>query len=223
MVQHETSAPGGYVHEWLAEHGAAQDVLHIYADDRDVDPADYDLIIPLGSDQHAYDDTVPWLARELQLVERAVSLDVPMFGICFGGQLLARALGGQVQRGPAPEIGWFEIRTTEPELIGSGPWFQWHFDRFTPPGDAEVIADSDAGPQAFALNHAIGLQFHPEVTAEIVGMWAAESREELTRHRVDPDALVRETRAHEPQSRAAAWRLFDALLSRLTAGGSDRR
>ena len=223
MIQHEASTPGGYVHEWLAEHGAEQDVLHIYADDRDVDPADYDLIIPLGSEQHAYDDAVPWLARELRLVERAVARDVPTFGICFGGQLLARALGGEVQRAPIPEIGWLPIRTSEPELVGSGPWFQWHFDSFTPPAGAEVIADSDAGPQAFALNHAIGLQFHPEVTAEIVGIWAAESPDQLAREGVDADELMRETGARELQSRAAAWRLFDALLSRLATAGSDRR
>jgi GMP synthase-like glutamine amidotransferase len=223
VIQHEASAPGGYLNDWLVERGAEVDVLHIYADERDVDPARYDLIVPLGSEQHAYDDAVPWLARELALVRGAAALEVPTFGICFGGQLLARALGGSVVRAPVAEIGWLDVRTNDTELIAPGPWFQWHFDAFRPPPHALVHAESDVGPQAFELGRAIGLQFHPEVTAEIVGMWAAESPGELRAEGVDPDALMRETRAGEPQSRAAAWRLFDALLSRLTADGSDRR
>jgi GMP synthase-like glutamine amidotransferase len=223
VIQHEPSAPGGYLGDWLEELGAEQDVLHIYADDRDVDPTRYDLIVPLGSEEHAYDDTVPWLSRELDLLQGAAADQVPMFGICFGGQLLARALGGTVQRAPAPEIGWFEINTNDSELIGAGPWFQWHFDSFTPPPGATAIADSAVGSQAFILGRTIGLQFHPEVTAEIVGTWAAESPEQLTAQGLDPSTLVERTRAGEPQSRAAAWRLFDGLLSRLTADGSERR
>jgi len=223
VIQHEASTPGGYVHEWLDEGGAEQDVLHIYADGRAIDPAEYDLIVPLGSEEHADDDGVPWIERELAILRGAASLGIPTFGICFGGQSLARALGGSVQRAPAPEIGWFEVSTGDPDLIAPGPWFQWHFDSFVAPPGATVLAQSAVGPQAFALGRAIGLQFHPEVTAEIVGMWAAESPEQLRAQHVDPDALIRETRAGEPQSRAAAWRLFDALLSRLTADGSDRR
>ncbi len=142
---------------------------------RAIDPAGYDLIVPLGSEEHAYDDGVPWIERELTILRRAASLGIPTFGICFGGQSLARALGGSVQRAPAPEIGWFEVRTSDPDLIAPGPWFQWHFDSFIAPPGATVLAESAVGPQAFAVGRAIGLQFHPEVTAEIVGMWAAES------------------------------------------------
>jgi GMP synthase-like glutamine amidotransferase len=166
---------------------------------------------------------VPWLARELALVRRAAALEVPTFGICFGGQLLARALGGSVQPASEVEIGWRDVRTWDNSLIAPGPWFQWHFDSFTPPPGASVIADSTAGPQAFRRGRTIGLQFHPEVTAEIVRAWAAASPEELRAHGVDPAALVRETAAGGPQSRAAAWRLFDGLFSTLTADGNDRR
>ncbi len=223
MIQHEASTPGGYVHDWLDERGTDQDVLHIYADERTPDPADYDLLVALGSEAHAYDDVdTPWLGRELQLLRDASARGVPTLGICFGGQLLARALGGTAQTAPITEIGWFEVRTSRPELVASGPWFQWHFDSFTAPPGAEVMATSDSGPQAFSLGRAIGLQFHPEVTGDIVAMWAMSSPEELRGAGVDPDALVAATRAGEPQSRAAAWRLFDALLSRLTAEGSDR-
>lgn len=222
MLQHEPSAPGGHLLPWLAERGIEADVLHIYADGREVDMNAYDLIVPLGSEAHAYDDTVPWLARELQILQAAVAKQIPMFGICFGGQLLARALGGTVGVAPAAEIGWFEVQTSDPALVPVGPWFQWHYDSFSVPPGATAIAETAAGPQAFSLGRTIGLQFHPEVTAEIVGMWAEESPDQLERAGLDPAALLEQTRAREAQSRAAAWRLFDALLSSIAAG-SDRR
>ena len=223
MIQHDASAPAGYLGKWLSERGADVDVLHVYADERVPDPGAYDLVVPLGSDQHAYDDGVPWLPRELALLQRAVEHEVPTFGICFGGQLLARVLGGSVQPAPAAEIGWFDVRTTDADLIGPGPWFQWHYDSFTPPAGATVVAESAVGPQAFVRDRVIGLQFHPEVDQTIVGMWAEESPDSLTRAGLDPAALVRQTGARDPQSRAAAWRLFDAVFSRLTADGNERR
>ncbi len=65
-----------------------------------------------------------------------------MLGICFGSQLLARALGGEAMRGRRPEIGWVSIHTDDPELIAEGPWLEWHYDTFTPAARREA-----AGPQ----------------------------------------------------------------------------
>ena len=64
-------------------------------------------------------------------MRRAVDADIPVLGLCFGGQMLARVLGGEVFRGERAEIGWLPVRSTDPELVPEGPWFQWHFDSFT--------------------------------------------------------------------------------------------
>jgi GMP synthase-like glutamine amidotransferase len=221
VVQHERSAPGGYVGEWLQQRGAEQDVLHIYEDERDVSPSDYDLIVTLGSASAAYDDSIPWVGRELRLLSEAGERDVPVLGICFGGQILARALGGQAFRNQRAEIGWRRIRSSDHELVPEGPWLQWHFDAFAAPPGSRLIAENEIGPQAYIAGRCLGMQFHPEVTAEILRDWATSDRDELTREGVDPAALVEETARRERESRGAAIRLFDSFLRRVIDGSGS--
>lgn len=222
VIQHEEPTPPGLVLEWLAERGADVDVLRIDAEERAVDPRDYAAIVSLGSEFAAFDDSVPWLGREIQLFRAAAEADVPHLAICFGGQLLARVLGGRSFRGPVTEIGWLPTRTRRPELVSEGPWFQWHFDSFSPPPGATVVAESDAGPQAYVIGRSLGVQFHPEVTPAIMESWVAAYRHELDAEGVDPDALLEETYRREASARAAAWRLFDGFLEHVAndAGGT---
>ncbi|HWL91739.1 MAG TPA: type 1 glutamine amidotransferase, partial [Actinomycetota bacterium] len=135
ILQHEEPTPPGYVTEWLAAHDASVDTFRIDLDDREVDPTEYDLIVSLGSEFAAFDDTKPFVPREARLMRTAIDADVPVLGLCFGGQMLARVLGAEVFRSTVSEIGWLPVRSTNPELVPEGPWFQWHFDSFTvPPG-----------------------------------------------------------------------------------------
>jgi GMP synthase-like glutamine amidotransferase len=215
VIQHEQPTPGGYVHQWLDERGAEQDVFRIDIDEQDREAREYDLIVSLGSEFAAFDDSIPWIEREKQLFITAARSDVPVLGICFGGQLLARALGGRSFRGEQSEIGWLPVRTQDPSLVAEGPWFQWHFDTFTPPPGARMIADSPVGPQAYMIGRSLGLQFHPEVTTEIMDAWVAVYRHELDQEGVNPDGLLKRTYELAEQSRASAWRLFDAFLERV--------
>jgi hypothetical protein len=96
-----------------------------------------------------------------------------------------------------------------------GPWLQWHFDSFTLPPGARLIADSPAGPQAFTIGRSLGTQFHPEVTPAIMEAWVRVYRHELDREGVDPDRLLAETRERAGEARTAAWRLFDSYLERV--------
>jgi GMP synthase-like glutamine amidotransferase len=214
VVQHEQPTPGGYVNQWLDERGAEQDVFRIDVEERDRDARDYDLIVSLGSEFAAFDDSIPWLEREKKLFLDAAESDVPVLGICFGGQLLARVLGGRSFRGEQSEIGWLPVRSRDTSLVPEGPWFQWHFDTFTPPPGAELIADSPVGPQAFAIGRSLGLQFHPEVTTDIMDAWVKVYRHELDQEGVDPDRLLERTYELADRSRSAAWRLFDSFLER---------
>jgi GMP synthase-like glutamine amidotransferase len=212
ILQHEEPTPPGYVTEWLAAHDADVDVFRIDVDERDVDPRDYDLIVSLGSEFAAFDDTKAFVVRETSMLETAVADDVPVLGLCFGGQLLARALGAQGFRHEVAEIGWLPVRTSDPELVPEGPWFQWHFDSFTVPPGATVVADTDVGPQAFVAGRSLGLQFHPEVTTEIMDDWVRVYRHELDGDGVDPDALLDETKRLATDSRARAMQLFERFL-----------
>ena len=212
ILQHEEPTPPGLITQWLDEHGAEIDLLRIDIDDRDVDPGAYDLIVSLGSEFAAYEDERPFVAREAGLMRRAVDADIPVLGLCFGGQMLARVLGGEVYRGSASEIGWLPVRTHDPELVPEGPWFQWHFDTFTTPPGATLIAESDAGPQAFVAGRSLGLQFHPEVTPEIMDDWVTAYRHELDDEGVDPDALLVETERRAKESRRTSWQLLERYL-----------
>lgn len=220
IIEHERATPEGLVGEWLDGQGAEVEILRVDVEDRDVDVDDRDLIISLGSEYAAYDDTLPWLEREIALVRRAVDADVPVLGICFGGQLLTRVLGGSAFRSTESEIGWLPVDSRAPELVPSGPWFQWHFDTFTVPYGAQLLASSPAGPQAFVHGRSMGVQFHPEVTAEIMERWVDVYRHELDEHGVDPDALMEETRRLSSSSRALGLRLLESFRERVARIGT---
>lgn len=189
-------------------------MYRIDIDDRDIEPRDHDLIVSLGSEFAAFDDAIPWIPREMDLFRRATDADVPILGICFGGQLLARTLGARCWRSDESEIGWLPVRTKDPELVPEGPWFQWHFDTFEPPAGSELIADSRLGPQAFVVGRSLGTQFHPEVTPEIMDEWVRVYRHELDAEGVDPDRLLEETGERWSSARASSWKLLDTWLER---------
>lgn len=212
ILQHEEPTPPGLITEWLDEHGAQVETFRIDIDEREIDPSEYDLIVSLGAECAAFDDSLPFVPREARLMRRAVDADVPVLGLCFGGQMLARVLGGEVTRSTGSEIGWLPVRSEASDRLPEGPWFQWHFDVFTVPTGATLIADSDLGPQAFVAGRSLGLQFHPEVTTEIMDDWVRVYRHELDADGVDPDELLEETRKRAPESRRMSLQLLEWYL-----------
>lgn len=183
FLYNDPTAPEALLGEVFAESGFDVCTFSVVPSDRpddpvlDValpDPLGYDVIVPLGARWAAYDDTVPWIADEMEMLRRALAGGAGILGVCFGGQLLARALGGTVGRSPAPEIGWCDVHSDDASLIPGGPWFQWHFDRLTPPPNATEVARNGSATQAFVLGRAMGVQFHPEVDVALVDQWIDE-------------------------------------------------
>jgi GMP synthase-like glutamine amidotransferase len=143
------------------------------------DPTGYDVIVPLGARWPVYDDALrgTWVGAETQLVREAAEAGVALLGVCFGGQLLAEAFGGSVERSTIPEIGWYDVDSDNPNLVPGGPWFQWHFDRWTlPPGATEIARTANAS-QAFVLGRALALQFHPEIDSKLLDLWLDGDRD----------------------------------------------
>ena len=179
-------------------------------------PADVGLVVSLGSDWSVYwEDVAPSVAAEAALLGVARRADVPVLGICFGGQMLSHALGGRVERAAEPEIGWFSV-DFGPEMaeFGDLSWFQWHYDRFTVPSGAEELAVGAQGPQAFRLGRLVGLQFHPEVTPAIVERWSSgPGADELERVGLDRAALLADTTARATCSREAGRALVDWFVA----------
>jgi GMP synthase-like glutamine amidotransferase len=215
VLEHEREAPAGLVNDWLDGHDAEVDLVRIGEGTGHALPHEYDLIVSLGSECSVRDEHLPWIARELELVRDAVAADVPVLGICFGSQLLAHALGGEVSRSPRPEIGWLDVHTDSPDLISAGPWLQWHFDTFSSPPGSLQLAHSEAGPQAFTYGRSLGVQFHPEIDLEIMSTWASLNRPELDQHGVDAEELLEQTCQLIDGARAASLRLFEAFYDRV--------
>src|SRR5207244_11869380 len=103
------------------QRSAQVDVLRIDLEDRLPDPRGYDLIVSLGSEFPAFDDSVPFVGRETKLIQQAAAGDVPVLGLCFGGQLIARVLGGRSFRVERTEIGWLPVHIRDPEVADERP------------------------------------------------------------------------------------------------------
>ncbi len=177
--------------------------------------AGYDLVVVLGAPWGAWDDARigSWLGDLLDLLRTAHSVELPILGICFGGQALARALGGTVAPGPTPEIGWYEIATDRPELVSAGPWFQWHYDRLTPPPGSTELARTDLASQAFVIGRSLGLQFHPELdVAELQGWLAMGGHGEALEAGFDPGELSAATEAQMAAATTQTETLIAAFL-----------
>jgi len=213
FVQHQDDCPPAMVGERLAALGATCEVVDARAS-RLPDPTGFDLVVPLGSDDSAGDESLPYLRREWDLLERAVRAGVPVFGICFGAQLLCRVLGGTVHPAPGgPEIGWLPVETRRPELVAPGPWMVWHLDVMAPgPGSAEIAATA-VGTQAFVHGPHLGVQFHPEATDAQVAVWAQHYRDPLDRLGIAPEHLLAETVDHAAGARTRAHALVDRVLA----------
>lgn len=213
FVQHQADCPPGHVGERILHRGAHIEMVRAQRAELP-DPRRYDLIVSLGSYGSAHDDSVH-VRRELDLLTAAVESGVPVFGICFGAQLLSRALGGQVSPIPGgPEIGWLEV-DTEPAAMGlldRGPWMVWHLDAMTtPPGGVE-LAHTDAGTQAFVHGDHLGVQFHPEAMTESVLSWANHYRDLLAGTGIDHDKLIAQARDLALETRRRAYALTDRVL-----------
>ena len=222
IVQHEEPTPAGLLAEWLDKQNAEIDILRIDLDQKVPDPREYQLIAYLGSEFASFDDSVPFVQRESELIRQAAQHDVPMLGLCFGSQLMARALGGESFRSERPEIGWFRVSSNDADLISEGPWFEWHFDSFSLPPGAKLLADTAVGPQAYVVGRSLGLQFHPEVTPDIVDGWV---RGHLDAGGgdvggIDLEAMQEETARRAPAVRLATMKLFDRFLERVAGMGS---
>ncbi len=145
------------------------------------DPLGYDVIVPLGATWAVYNPALleTWVSTEMQMMRDAADAGIALLGVCFGGQLLAQAFGGTVGRAPRQEVGWYDVTSDRPDVVPAGPWFQWHFDRWTlPPGATEIARTANAS-QAFTLGRTLALQFHPEVDADLLKVWLADDHDDI--------------------------------------------
>ena len=181
VLQHFYENPPGRVGDLLNKHLIPYDLIHV-GQDTLLNPGTYGAIIVLGGTQHLYNKSkYPYTVHEEIYIHRAIKERVPYLGMCLGGQLLANAFGAPIRKLPKERIGFLRIDFTEAGqkdplyhgLPGYQQAFQWHEDCFELPSGAVSLAHHEDGAnQAFRyLACAYGLQYHIELTEEMLSLW----------------------------------------------------
>lgn len=174
IFQHTAEEKPGTLLDWTAARGIEAEVHHWYLDPTPPS-AKADLLIVLGGPMNVdEEDKHPWLRAEKKFLHAWLHEEKPVLGICLGGQMLSQALGGVVTKAPEREVGFQRITRTGIEHPALRRWpketkvYQFHGDRFSlPPNCTSLLTSPGCEHQAFALNErTLGLQFHPESTAE---------------------------------------------------------
>ena len=215
VVEHGRHAPAGLLAGWAAARSLRIQTIALHAGQELPAAPGCDATVILGSELTAYDDTVPWLAGELAFIERMLAASVPVLGICFGAQALARVLGARLHRLPDPEIGWARVTSDRPGLA-EGPWLSWHRDAFELPAGAAQIAANAVCVQGFSYGPHAGLQFHPEATQPIAASWLRFAEPPLGQEVSGP--LLRGADGAWDRAAAHAPALFSAWLDGGLAG-----
>jgi GMP synthase (glutamine-hydrolysing) len=212
VLRASAAAAGAELVEWTPARG--QDA-----------PSGADALVVFGGGMNVHEtERLPWLRGEIELLRDALADGVPVLGICLGAQLLAAAAGAEVHRSREPEIGWFEVARepagADDRVLGALPErfiaFQWHSYAFRPPAGSTVLASSPVCPQAFRLDgRAWGVQFHPEVTPDILAEWFGdyEADPDAVALGFDPGVAEREARERLPEWNAVGGALFDAFVA----------
>ncbi len=226
VIAHEPDGLAGMVGDRLEQRGFEL-TTHIVCQSYDhpdqfepfPDFSRFDIIVPMGSVHSVYDtDTIgAWIGEEIELLREAFERDQPILGVCFGGQALATALGGTVEKADGFEVGWSDIEMTgDTPDFPAGPWFEWHYDKFTVPPEATELARNDFSPQVFRQGRALGTQFHPEVSRDhLAGFLEGGGDAELVSKGLDPAELLAETASREAQARERCNQLVDWFLANI--------
>ena len=219
LISHEEEGRPGQIGRVLAERGIEVQ-RHVILDgdgQSNVEFPDldnFDFVISFGSFHSATDpSTAPWVDAEVELIRETFTTETPFLGVCFGGQVLTKAVGGTIERSPETEVGAIHIEPTSNSLpIPHGPWFSWHEDRMILPDDVEVMATTDISVQMFRKGSAVGLQFHPEVDEELLALWLEMGGKDHLPDTLTADDFKRDWKDAQEKAHANAAELIDWFL-----------
>ncbi|CAM3021455.1 MULTISPECIES: type 1 glutamine amidotransferase [Dermacoccus] len=224
IVQHDHCSPPGAVAERFRERGYEETLFQIVPEADFENPGvevefpdvrGFDAIVVMGSYWSAWDDDLigSWLRPEMEMLREADEAGVPVLGICFGGQLLARTHGGSVARAPEPEIGFVEVTSEREELAPGGRWFAWHYDRWQLPPQGVEFARNAMASQGFILRKNLAVQFHPELSSDVLTGWCDNGgREMLAGMGRSADDLIAQARDWDERGRERAHAVVDGFL-----------
>lgn len=216
-VTHGPTVPGGIFEEVVEEAGHELERWSVPDGDAPRPAWAYDAVMVFGGSMHPdQDDELHWLGHEEEFLRTVLAEGVPALGVCLGSQMLARAAGAWVAPAREPEIGWLEVELTPAgradPVLGALPErtraFQWHSYTFGIPEGGVELARSPVCSEAFRVGDAWGIQFHAEVTLEMVRTWIEEEPHELD----DPEGFLAESEANIERWNREGRALAEAFL-----------
>lgn len=187
VFRHAPTEGPGHFAAFLEERGLAWHLIAIDAGEGvPASPEDFSGLAFMGGPM-SVNDELPWISPVLALIRRSVKQGIPVLGHCLGGQLMARALGGQVSPNPVKEIGWGPVERVANDVARS--WlpapatfeaFHWHGETFsTPPAAIRILGSAHCPNQAFALGPHLAMQCHVEMTEAMIRTWCDMGADEI--------------------------------------------
>ncbi len=197
VIVHQAHSTPGRIGERLEARGYRLDVRRpALGDPLPEDTGDHVGVVVFGGPMSA-NDAMPFIRDEIAFIGRALTEEVPLLGICLGAQMMAKALGASVSphHAGACEIGYYPLTATPAGtalLPAARAWpshvYHWHSEGFDLPDGAELLATGDVFPnQAFRYGRkAFALQFHPEVTRDMMCRWTVRGAHHLSKPGAQP-------------------------------------
>ncbi|MEX0656700.1 MAG: type 1 glutamine amidotransferase [Nitrosopumilaceae archaeon] len=204
LVVQNSSAEGlGSLGNLLVKDGFR--LQNVFAKKEKIPQNDYSLLVVLGAPESA-NDNLDYLKDEMNLIQQFVKKERPVLGICLGSQLIAKSFGAKVFRGSRKEIGFYhDLHITNSSKLFSGfenPFtvFHWHGETFDLPQNAtRLVSSTYYVNQAFLLETAVGIQFHIEVTNEMINLWLDTSKELSEAQHINPNKIKQEISVNLPK------------------------
>ncbi len=212
LFQHGAGEPPGYLLDLLRERALHYTIIPIFETgevSRDIGATH---LVFLGGQMSVNDDKeYPWLLQEKQCIREAVRSGTPVLGICLGAQLIASAFGKKVFR-CEEEKGWCRIRETmSPGFATPGnplTVFQWHGENFELPDGSQLVYRGDrVEHQMFTMGTTTGVQFHPEVTEEIIRDWMGSAG------KTELDMMITQTSCYIRDSHRLCRSIFNGFVN----------
>lgn len=222
IFRHIACEGPGYFGEYLNRYQIPSRLIAIdLGDSVPTSIADMGGLVFMGGPM-SVNDPLPWIDAELRLIRQAQQAELPVLGHCLGGQLIAKALGAQVQANAVREIGWHDVQ----QSVQSSPWlaglplsfeaFHWHGETFgIPEGAVHLLESQWCRHQAFACGRTLALQFHVEMAEYMVKEWASLYRKELANPGTSVqsyDAMISDLQVHIKMLQTIADVIYDRWL-----------
>jgi GMP synthase-like glutamine amidotransferase len=224
IFRHSAGEGPGYFATFLDRHDLPWQLIRIDAGDPPPpDCTGFSGLCFMGGPM-SVNDGLPWLPPLFDLIRAAVDQGVPVLGHCLGGQLMSKALGGQVTRNPVKEIGWGRVEATAAARDWLGDLngfeaFHWHGETFSiPPGATRILKSEHCANQAFVLGPHLGMQCHVEMTEAMIRLWCRQWADECAAPSASvltPEQMAEDIEARLVAMRVAANRLYARWISGL--------